>query len=35
MHAKQKDFLLEFFFMSPPLCYHPNDMSLQKFSVRS
>jgi hypothetical protein len=35
MHAKQKDFLLEFFSMSPPLCYHPNNMSLPKFSVRS
>ncbi len=35
MHAKQKDFLLEFFSMSPPLCYHLNNMSLPKFSVRS
>jgi len=35
MHIKQKDFFLEFFYVSPPICYHPNNMSLLKFNVRS
>jgi hypothetical protein len=35
MHVKHKDFLFDFFYMFPPLCYHPNNMSLPKFCVRS
>jgi hypothetical protein len=35
MHIKYKDFLLEFFYVSLPIRYHLNNMSLLKFNVRS